>query len=110
MITKDDIEAFEFDILDDDGYPTEPFLTSIETWDYKRGFNQLLEFAMQGHIYPEYWQREKELDQDVWYIATGGWSGNEAILCALKSNTIFWLSCWYQSKRGGHFVFKVRKT
>ena len=98
------------EILDEDGYPTEEFLTTIETWDWKNGFEALLDYALKGHIYPTYWEKEDREDHWLYSVSTGGWSGNEAILCALRANTMFWMQCWLQSKRGGHFQFSVKKT
>jgi hypothetical protein len=96
------------ELLDDDGYPTDEFLEKIKTWDYKDGFDELLEFAMEGHIYPNYWSREKIDGKSVWKISTGGWSGNESIIQALKQNAIFWMVCWVQSRRGGHYIFECK--
>lgn len=42
----------------------------------------------------------------VLYMATGGWSGNEDIIGALK-NTFFWMRYWYSSVRGGGFTFLI---
>jgi hypothetical protein len=97
------------EIFGDDGYPTEEFLQSIAEWDYKKGFNDLLEHAMQGHIYGNYWNREPEKDgKTEWHVSTGGWSGNESIIAALKDNQMFWMMCWVQSRRGGHYIFECR--
>ena len=94
------------EVFDGDGYPTDAFLQSIRDWPYKSGFNALLEHAMQGHIYDKYWSCEPdENGGKVWRISTGGWSGNESIIDALEENSMFWLICWYQSRRGGHYIF-----
>jgi len=100
---------FEAEILDDDGYPTEEFLDAIRQWPHQNGWRELLDFAMLGHTYPhmreiekiEYYGMEKELR----HISTGGWSGNESIIGALRENALFWMVCWVQSRRGGHFQF-----
>ena len=99
----------EYEILDDDGCPTEEFLQSIRDWPYQQGFNALLEHAMQGHIYDNYWTRSDSNDgKSIWNISTGGWSGNESIIEALRENQIFWIVCWYQSRRGGHYIFECK--
>lgn len=41
-------------------------------------------------------------------LHTGGWSGNEEIISALKDNHVFWALYWECSKRGGHFYFRMR--
>lgn len=40
-------------------------------------------------------------------LHTGGWSGNEQIVEALKRNRMFWAMCWVKSERGGHYWFKI---
>lgn len=93
------------EIFDDDGYPTNDFLGHIASWDYRKGFDSLLQEAMEGHIYPNCRERTVEDGKAVWRISTGGWSGNESILAALQENYMFWLMCWQQSRRGGHYIF-----
>jgi hypothetical protein len=44
----------------------------------------------------------------VFEFATAGWSGNEDLIEALERNTPFWMMFWYQSTRGGGYVFKIR--
>ena len=99
----------DYEIFDDDGYPTDEFLNSISGWHWEDGFNDLLAHAMHGHIYPTY--RSEEVDEKgnhIWRISTGGWSGNESIINALKDNPMFWAMCWVQSRRGGHYIFEVK--
>jgi len=40
-------------------------------------------------------------------LSTGGWSGNEDIIRALKKNFIFWSMYWQMNRRGGHYQFKI---
>lgn len=97
------------EIFDEDGYPTEEFLEEIRKWDYTKGFTSLLEFALKGHTYPTYWERLDSIDdKTTWNISTGGWSGNESIVYALMDNKMFWLCCWIQSRRGGHYIFETK--
>lgn len=42
------------------------------------------------------------------HMSTGGWSGNEEIIQAMRNNKWFWATQWVQSKRGGHYVFEVK--
>ena len=41
-------------------------------------------------------------------LHTGGWSGNEEIMSALRSS-MFWILYWMKSERGGHYYFTVRE-
>jgi hypothetical protein len=43
----------------------------------------------------------------TYHVSTGGWSGNEEILSAMQDNLIFWMVCWQEHKRGGHYVFEL---
>jgi len=41
------------------------------------------------------------------YMATGGWSGNEDIIQAMRENkSWFWMMSWHRSERGGAFWFR----
>lgn len=108
--------------LDEDGYPTEAALEKIEQWDYKDGWTELLEFVCSLWLYSDfgYWDKEKNVTTidlpnytvvaDVYSMSTGGWSGNETIIGALRKNWMFWNFCWEQSKRGGHYIFHVKNN
>ena len=100
--------SFDGEIFDDDGYPADEFLGFIASWDFKRGFDELMVFAMKGHTYRDRVDRTVQDEKAVWTISTGGWSGNESIICALMENTLFWMMCWVQSRRGGHYIFECR--
>lgn len=39
-------------------------------------------------------------------LHTGGWSGNEEIIGALQES-MFWLTAWRKSERGGHYYFEL---
>ena len=90
--------------LDEDGYPYEKDLKRIETWKYK--FSILMDFVKERWKYVDIaWDQ----DGKKFEISTMGWSGNEEIIDALMSNHIFWLFCWVQSTRGGHYIFEMPK-
>lgn len=40
-------------------------------------------------------------------VSTGGWSGNEAIIVVMRGCLVFWKSCWVQSCKGEHHIFKM---
>lgn len=94
--------------LDKDGYPSEKTLHAIEIWldDYGS-----LMFFIQDYIELNYgWcsgDRPDGFDTGVWSVITGGWSGNESIINALKKNKLFWLNHWQQSTRGGSYIFDL---
>jgi hypothetical protein len=101
----------DFDVFDDDGYPTDRFLNLIEEWHHTDGFYELMEYAMSGHTYPQFRDRSEQENGDIiWNVSTGGWSGNESIIDALNSNWLFWSMCWESSRRGGHHVFRIRRA
>ena len=98
-------------MMDEEGYPTEETLKRIRTWPHA-DFNGLMDFVIGLWQYPDYVEDievvngfgkvVREVD-----ISTGGWSGHEEIVGALKQNKIFWLCCWQMSRRGGHHRFRL---
>lgn len=109
---------------DDDGYPTEEALTLIETWDWKddtakngmADVNHLFDFMKSIWWCPDFgWSVDHDAldyfgDPVTRYdLSTGGWSGNESIIAALKANFIVWSTTWESSRRGGHYVFEVKR-
>ena len=98
--------------VDDGGYPTEEFLGRIEKWDVLKGKNSaLMKFIKRYWRYSSagFWsEKEHEGYGTEYRISTGGWSGNEAIIEALKNNRLFWNLYWVQSRRGGDYIFEVK--
>lgn len=88
-----------------DLYPTEEELELVKNWPHT-DFEGLME-RVESLWWMSEWGFKKT--QRRYYLSTGGWSGNEDIIRALKENTMFWMMCWVQSRRGGHYVFEVRK-
>lgn len=106
------------DFVDDDGYPTDAALELIEAWHWT-DCTGLFEFIKEiWHLRTWGWTEgdAKDLDKHhddydkdggkLYFISTGGWSGNESIIRALQSNTMAWALTWVQSRRGGHYIFK----
>lgn len=104
--------------IDDDGYPTEAALELIEKWHWS-DCDGLLDFIKDiWHLASWGWSeinaQDLAVDDDdydkeggtLFFISTGGWSGNESIITALKQNTMPWHLTWVQSRRGGHYIFK----
>jgi hypothetical protein len=90
-------------MFDDNGYPSEESLELIKNWP-SSDFEGLMVFVYTLWNYNKYWKQKG----NTYRISTCGWSGNEDIICALMDNRIFWMLCWESSKRGGHYVFKVK--
>lgn len=109
--------------FDEDGYPTEETLERIRSWPINddSGPLELLQYVRDAWYYPD---RFFELDAPPddypdlmrnicgprrwFYVSTAGWSGNESLIEALQHNVIFWMLCWWSSRRGGHYIFEVR--
>lgn len=96
--------------LDDDGYPTEEAEEILEKWDSedREGFFQFIKSIWR---YPD-WGWEEVTNEEgnrEYHISTGGWSGNEIILSAMKKNIIIWHYTWVQSRTGGHYIFEISK-
>lgn len=90
-------------------YPTDETLANIRHWDTDhRG---LMEFVRENWAYADcgYWtQITDDTGYTLYSISTAGWSGNEMIVEELQHNHWFWMSAWEQSRRGGHYTFKVK--
>ena len=43
----------------------------------------------------------------VYQISTGGWSGNESLLEAMRDNFVCWSMTFYSMRRGGHYEFRI---
>jgi len=87
--------------MDANGYPEEHELKKISGWPHT-DFPGLIEHIRARWLYADcgYFA----FNGSVLEMSTGGWSGNESIIYALKENHIFWWHClsW---RRGGHYVF-----
>jgi hypothetical protein len=91
--------------FDRDGYPTEETLEAIRKWDCDdpAGKIALLRFVQKAWSYPLYFTKIAE----EWHVSTGGWSGNEDLIRAMRKNFVFWSLTWVQERRGGHYIFEV---
>jgi len=88
--------------MDRDGYPEDDELQRIREWDWKDPYG-LADYIATLWYYPDFWHREGHKIE----AHTGGWSGNESIIEALQQNEMWWLWCWWSSRRGGHYEFKL---
>lgn len=97
---------------DKDGYPTEEELNQIRDWSIE-DFSGMMRFIKELWAYTDWgWHESNEADwlrkervNRVYRISTAGWSGNEDIISAMQENTMVWFLNWWQSRRGGHYVF-----
>lgn len=84
-------------------YPTKKQLRFIKKFDLlKRPVCELLDFIEQIWEYGDWGFIRKEHTLE---LHTGGWSGNEDIIAALKQNFLLWSMYWARHHRGGHFYF-----
>lgn len=82
-------------------YPSDEVLEQIKNLDCK-DFHGFMDFIHDNWEFADWgWKR----DGEIYFISTAGWSGNEDIIYAMKQNQIFWMTYWYQSRRGGHYIF-----
>lgn len=84
-------------------YPSEETLKKIREWEYKDCYKMFL-------FIQDNWNQEKgrfEIKTYHVYAATGGWSGNEAIIAALQNNYMVWSLTWQKSARGGAYWFTL---
>lgn len=105
--------------FDEDGYPTDATLTAIETWPYKDS-SGCLDFARAAWHWPDYANGDlSAAEREVVHaepearfarFATGGWSGNESIIGALKANTMVRAMTWRLTARGGLHIFEYRNS
>jgi hypothetical protein len=94
------------------GYPSDDDLEKIREWDYN-DVEGLFEFIKSLWCYPHLFETRCYLEDDSkitkYIVSTGGWSGNESIISALEGNVIVWITCWVESRRGGHYIFEHKE-
>jgi uncharacterized phage protein (TIGR01671 family) len=103
--------------LDEDGYPTDLSLTLIKKANpFEKNPHELMDFVKRLWQYSDWgWSTKKKKmsygkKAILYSISTGGWSGNESIISALKNNeNFFWTLYWQSSKVGGHYKFLIPK-
>lgn len=95
-------------MLDEDGYPDKASLKEIKEWDIlKHGVQDLLDLVEENTNWPD-WAFSINGKRVLHFeYHTGGWSGNEDVIDALRRNTLFFPMYWEKSNRGGHFNFKI---
>jgi len=93
--------------MDEDGYPEEDVLKKIREWNLvKDGYHDLIRLVQENWKFEEF--EYFALNGKNLELHTGGWSGNEDIIDALKQ-TDFWTAYWMKTERGGHYYFELKK-
>lgn len=95
----------------DSEYPDAEELHQIETWP---DHDPLGWFAfIRQHWWASDWGWH-EYDRTihgvfsrVYHVSTGGWSGNEDRIGAMRRHWNLWYQTWERSRRGGHYRFIV---
>lgn len=95
---------------DVDGYPTGEELEYITKFDVLKkagphvddNFAELMAYIKARWHWPSYFTEEG----GMYRLATGGWSGNEDLLSALRSNALVHLLYWQSSHRGGLVYYR----
>lgn len=91
--------------MDKNGYPEQHELNTITTWASQKGYKELMEFVQSIWTFDNYFEVKED---GLYELHTAGWSGNEEIIYALEQNEMFWIMCWQESRRGGHYKFHVK--
>ena len=96
--------------MDENGYPLEETLQRVREWPVEDNHGLFLHLKALWRYYDYFTGPALEGDEHGgtvtrWYISTGGWSGHEELIAALRENTMVWAMCWEQSRRGGHYIF-----
>jgi len=96
-------------MLDKDNYPDERSLERIMKWDIlKQGVQDLLDLVKENTNTPDWSFSVKGKRVLRFEYHTGGWSGNEDVIDALRQNLLFWSMYWQKSEVGGHYYFRIK--
>jgi hypothetical protein len=105
--------------VDADGYPTEAALDRLANWPHP-DFGAALDFAMTLWHWPDAASHDINAHEagvlhatpEERYVrfATGGWSGNEAVIAALRKNFMIRAMCWRLSASGGLHIYRYPPT
>ena len=89
-------------------YPRESELRKIKNWDFQKSpVTGFLEYIRALWTYDDRFVLKGKRVLKL-YLSTGGWSGNESLIGAMRQNFVFWSMSWVKSERGGHYWFEMR--
>ena len=94
----------------DGEYPTDEYLEYIRKFDATngKGFDLLMDILENWWMsYGVKVQRKYRGERKV-FLSTGGWSGNEDMIYALRENEYFWMLYYFSHQVGGHYVFRFK--
>lgn len=95
-------------MLDENGYPDTQSLEQIKNWDMGRdGVDGLLALIEQNTRWADRQIQRRGKRVISYHYSTGGWSGNESVIKALRANILFWALCWRKHTAGGHYSFRI---
>lgn len=95
-------------MLDEHNYPDEKSLKKIKEWNVlKQGIQGLLDLVKENTNWSDRQISITGKKAIHFEYHTGGWSGNEDVIHALRQNFVFWSLFWVKSTRGGHHYFKI---
>lgn len=90
------------ELFDEDGYPTQEALAKVVRYDAIADIDGFLKLIQSLWSYSDRFV----IKDDELYMSTGGWSGNESVIEAMKQ-TYFFRFAHTEWKRGGHFWFSL---
>jgi len=101
--------------FDSDGYPTDETLAAIEAWPYQ-DLAACLDFVKAAWHWDDWATHDlsaheaaivrAEKTDTYLRLATGGWSGNESLVAALRANRMISLQAWRLHARGGLHIYQ----
>jgi hypothetical protein len=117
-----------YKMTDEEDYPSDEQLEFIKSYKFtfnKEGnvnnYQELLDYVHDIWWCPDWGWTKEMIDADLipdknitpikvlrLRLSTGGWSGNEDIIQALRENEWFWTFFWQEERRGGHYVFEFK--
>jgi hypothetical protein len=102
------------ELVDEHGYPTNMALdhvlnfygTPMELMDFIDRIWWPQGATLSSRTWVDEYPLRPNKGAHEWYLATGGWSGNEDVI-ARMDETFFWMKFWYSSIVGGGYTFYI---